>query len=407
MSGSTSGLSSVPHHPPPGTEVSVLLVEELTALFMGCSHHAWFSPPRRQIMRTLLPLFILSACSSPTPPALPVDAPTGEARLLPTLRLEAEANVPELRDLKRGGQVAVTPQGALVFVSAGEFGLRVRHRDGRTLAFGRTGQGPEEVATVILLQATDSAVSYRDPSQQRVVQFGLDGTFLGSVKVSLPYVHMNATAPADSGRVVFAWGPAERTPKVRRVDPRTGATTAVDVAADSFARLWTFREGEEHQAMEPPIPGTWYGGFLLAERNSYTVAFYTWVGERVGIYQQAGGLTNQTQPEAVDSFAAELERMGRQLSPQARERMLNKSQPWFSSSPRIDALGRTWFLVDRKGRAELDVFLGPVLLGNIPLPSCSQPGPRLDLAGRWLAVICAPTDPASDEDAVVQLYEIQ
>lgn len=357
-------------------------------------------------MRTLLPLLLLSACGSPTPPAPPMDAPTGEARLLPTLRLEAEANVPELRDLKRGGQVAVTPQGALVFVSAGEFGLRVRHLDGRTLAFGRTGQGPEEVAAVILLQATDSMVSYRDPSQQRVVQFGLDGTFQSSVKVSLPYVHMNATAPADSGRVVFAWGPMERVPQVLRLDPRTGATTTVDLAADSFARHWTFREHEEHTGMEPPIPGTWYGGFLLAERNSYTVAFYTWAGERVGFYQQAGGLTNKTQPEMVDSFAAELERMGRQLSPQARERMLNKSQPWFSSSPRMDTLGRTWFLVDRQGRAELDVFLGPVLLGSIPL-ACTQPGPRLDLAGRWLAVICAPTDPASDEDAVVQLYEIQ
>ena len=355
-------------------------------------------------MRPLIPLLLLAACHAPKAPPIPAEAPTGAARELPTLRFEAEANVPDLQDLRLNSQIVVTPQGALVFESRDALVLRVRHRDGRTLAFGHQGQGPGEVASPRFLYATDSTLVYRDLAQERIVRFGLDGTPRSSERVRLPYV--NASAPIrDEEQVLFAWGQAERNRRVLRVDTRTGGVAAIDMATDSFARHWTY-SGREHGEPLPPLPGTWYGGFLLADREAYAVAFYTWAGERVGLYQQPGDSLNLPSQAQVDALVADLARAGRHLSPVQRADLLKKPQPWFTSSPRQDAEGRTWFLIDRGGRPEFDVFLGPNFLGSLAM-SCLKPGLNWDLAGRWLAIICLPSDPDSEMDAMVRLYEIQ
>lgn len=351
-------------------------------------------------MRYLIPVFLLTACTTPPPPDVPEEVPIGAAQGLPTLRLEAEVNVPELEDLSRFSQVAVSAQGSLLFANQQESQvLRVRHLDGSTLAFGPKGEGPGEVNEAMFLFVNDTAVVFRDPSQSRISWFGLDGRPLKSARVRMPGV--NTSASAGEGQVVFGWG-AGSSREVVRIDASTGATSAIDLSADSLVVAQWGGPGRQVR----PTPGPWYGGFLLADARSYTIGFYDWDGNRVAVYQQPGDRPNLPTAEEVERQARNLQLSGSPMSPGRRSQLLNREQPWFANTIRQDGAGRTWVVATRFGRSEADVFLGPTFLGSLPLP-CEALGPRWDLAGSWLAVICEPDDPGSTADAVVKLFEIQ
>lgn len=361
-------------------------------------------PKGDKVRRHDLVLLLLTACAAPPPPpSVPADAPAGAARQLPTLRLEAEVNVPDLDNLSRYSQVAVSPQGALVFANHQEAQvLRLRHRDGTALAFGSKGQGPGEVNDASFLFVTDSAVVFRDPTQGRLVWFGLDGRPIRSERARTPTV--NSSAPIGGSQVLFAWGPIDPR-QVVRIDTRNGATSAIDLASDSFASAhWGGSISELRQ--NRPVPGTWYGGFLLADQRTYTLGFYDWEGVLVEVYQQPGDRPNLPSAEEVERQVANRELTGRPLSPGKKASLEKTQQPWFANSIRQDGVGRTWLLATRFGRVEADVFLGPAFFGSLSLP-CEGVGPRWDLTGTWLAIICEPDDPDSAADALVKLFEIQ
>jgi hypothetical protein len=143
----------------------------------------------------------------------------------------------------------------------------------------------------------------------------------------------------------------------------------------------------------------------VASRRSYEVAFYDTTGVMVGVARPERG-ENRLGPDGIAALERNLATLGRALSPARRSALMNQPQPWIRARIRQDAAGRTWTLGQHGDSAFFDVFAGPSRLGRIPIP-CPGLGSRWDLSGSWLAVICAPEDPASTVDAQVQIFRVE
>jgi hypothetical protein len=150
--------------------------------------------------------------------------------------------------------------------------------------------------------------------------------------------------------------------------------------------------------------GAWPGGIVVAQRNTYEVAFYDNVGMLVGIIRPEHEV-NVLGPEGIATLEQNLAALGKHLSPAKRSTLAEDQQPWIRPRIRSDLVGRTWVLGQRGDAPFFDIFAGPHYLGRIPL-ACPVMGSRWDLSGQWIAVICAPDDTASGFDSQVRIFKI-
>lgn len=319
---------------------------------------------------------------------------------LPSLRFDLSANNPMTGDVNRYSTVVIGPAGQLLFTSPREEKvLTLRMRSGRFLNFGPRGDGPGEIRDPLGYRVADSFVVVLDRANQRLSRWSHDGRLMDQRSVNIPI--SPEFVPLNGNRWLLPGAIRDRV-RVVVLDGTTGAVSEINLAADSFvAAHW----GNPRLAAEnPPALGTWYGGFVLGDRMSYALGFFDWHGVRIGVVDQNAG-RNQPGAQAVARVAAERERTGRPLSPAATDAVARNPQPWFSRRIREDGFGRTWLIGESNDSAYADVYSGPRFLGRLVLP-CLEIGPRWDLQGEWLAVICSPDDPAATMDATVKLFHI-
>lgn len=327
--------------------------------------------------------------------------PPPEAMHLPSLQLTRTTNNPAYADVVRYSTIAVGPSGQLLFTSPREAQtITVLSPDGRSTSFGARGDGPGEIRDPQVYQLTDSTATILDRANSRLSRWSLDGGVLDEQRINLPPLSPVVTPIADDRWLVSTT--ANTGIRLTILHRDGGRLEDIDVSADSFVRL---RWSDPRQVGEnPPALGVWPNGFILADTRTYSLGFFDWRATRLAVVEQDSG-ENHLGPEAADRLVAELALTGRRLSPAARSRLVSQARPWFSRTIRHDRFGRTWLVGEIGNSAYADVYALTERLGRLMIP-CTAIGPRWDLNGDWLAVICEPDDPDAVDDAVVKLFRI-
>jgi hypothetical protein len=291
-----------------------------------------------------------------------------------------------------GRLVAPTPNGLAPMVS--------KPHGGAGAGFGVTGEGPGEFRLPLVYGVSLTRIIVFDRATQRLSEWGTDGRLISERPVRAP---MTPNVAPLVGRGWLLPEPTRDGLRLLVLDSTTGRLSEVIPPQDSFlAAHW--RDSRAVTANLPGV-GTWPGGFVIAQRMTYEMAFYDRDGVLQGVVQPEKG-PNLLGAREVASLEADLAAVGRHLSPARRRDLLAQAQPWIRQRIRMDSEGRTWALAQRGDTPFFDVFAGPRYLGRVNL-ACPSMGSRWDLNGRWLAVVCAPSDPRSDSESEVRTFHIR
>lgn len=136
---------------------------------------------------TLLPW--LSGCTDSQDGAIPQATPEVEIETLPPLE-----EVSAIRDL------ALTSSGSIWILNSAAPRILLQDRAGRlVIAFGRTGEGPEDLGfPAAIVEASDASVTVHDRGRNALRTFGLDGVEL----VSTPREGVRTLVPSDLDQIL-------------------------------------------------------------------------------------------------------------------------------------------------------------------------------------------------------------
>lgn len=297
-------------------------------------------------------------------------------------------------------EIAIGPTGLLAVPTPyGQAPMVSRPLDGPAIPFGTAGEGPGEFRLPLVYEVTDSTIVIFDRSTSRLSVWTTSGQLGQERGIRAPVVSNVAPWPGRGWLMVEAGSAGLR---LFVLDNTSSRARDITPPQDSFLR--THWRNARLVSTNPPALGSWPGGVVLAQRNTYEVAFFDQAGRLAGIARPERE-ANVLGPEGVAALERNLAALGRPLSPARRATLLSEAQPWIRSRIRSDSAGRTWTLGQRGDSSFFDVFAGPSYLGRIPL-TCPEMGSRWDLSGQWLAVICAPDDPESGLDSQVRIFRI-
>lgn len=360
----------------------------------------------------VLPVLICSGClgrdrlanATEPPPSLTTAMP----RLVPVLTTTTIDASPS----SVYAAIRVGPQGDLLLsgqTADGEL-LRLVDSTGRVRhAFGRLGEGPGEVRSPVPIGVTDSSVLAFDLRTLRVSEWDTAGRFLETHRTGTTVIP-ELEVP---GRGWIAAGDDEGSSPV--LLDRVHWTPKHLLAHDDSAYRALRPPRGDAAAVMPPVLGAWSGGFVVGNGASYRLALYDWHGTLRHLLtrdlppnlpsagyldHQAAMLATSVGPRGQRPSPADLARLRSSRARQPRE--------WFNhvSPIGMDGRGRIWIAGPEGDSAFVDVFNAEQFLGRIHLP-CADFNYRWSMQGSWLAMVCAPDDPAFAGDAVVKLFRLE
>jgi hypothetical protein len=163
------------------------------------------------------------------------------------------------------------------------------------------------------------------------------------------------------------------------------------------------------------VVGLWPGGFFAADGFKYRLALYSWDGTLQAI------LARDLPPSLLSAARVEQElkqnltilesRRGKFAAADVqrlRDEAARRVRPYFrhnTLSTGLDSQGRIWIVGLEADSGYADLFNSNRFLGRLHLP-CPGFDAGWSLKGTWLALACAPADPAFDGDAVFKVFRI-
>jgi hypothetical protein len=198
------------------------------------------------------------------------------------------------------------------------------------------------------------------------------------------------------------------------IDLRAGGTSVPIGTGDSLYRaLFAGPADPTIRSPASPVVGAWRDGLVIGDGTRFVFGLYDASG--VPRYLVQLDLPPRRRGAAeVDRLLSAAEAAGMITGGSAglaaeRQRLTSETVPWvpIQSHPRHDDAGRLWilrFAADDGVAAEL--FQGEEHLGTLRF-GCDGFGGEWALSGSLLALVCAPDDPLSTDDAVIQFYRIR
>jgi len=304
--------------------------------------------------------------------------------------------------------IAADARGGLYFLGQTVEDSWLTHLDstGRLInRFGREGAGPGELSGggILFATGTDSVVVV-DSRRGTVVVFDRDGDFLGETPLAAPIFPL-----AIAEGALYAFDPMEvmrgGAPRVIRIPLGAGDRLVTTTVLDTSSSV--FRSSVVQSApagRPPPIPAfsTVAGWTAIADGASGRVAVvgrdtaYEFVlpfeSYRRGPIEEAqlrAGLTAAAEPTRGDDGKPEPvdPAIEARLDTLSRERLPFVAWPGLI----VGAGGRIVTVAGRNDSTMVDVFDGSRHIAHFAV-DCYQPGKRVSLNGRWLALQCAPMD---------------
>lgn len=302
----------------------------------------------------------------------------------------------------RGGEVLAlpaTPDDGVLAVIADRAAPRY---------YAAPGAGPGEIRLPQPLAVDDTMVLVFDAATRRLMSFerasGVARRELRLRGTSIPYLRGAAgqliATRLDRGVLI---------PSI--IDIATGRERDPVPPGDTAAiGLFAGEEDLPGYAGNIAVIGRWQGGTLVANGMHYRMVLYDDEG------RVAGRIDRGLAPRTLSRREVEREisrlggtPMGRSSArlEAIRQRLEREPRPWFThlSAPRDDAHGRLWVIVEHGDSTVADVYADQRLLGSLRLDCPGYEG-RWDLAGEWLVMLCAPSDPESLEDVEIRRWHI-
>jgi hypothetical protein len=353
-----------------------------------------------------------SACAALASTAVACRSDTSAAILQPTHRMPALEHHP-VHDphvagstlsavaAGRGGEVLAlpaTPDDGVLAVIADRTAPRY---------YAAPGAGPGEIRLPLPLAVDDTMVLVFDAATRRLMTFdrasGVARRELRLRGTSIPYLRGAAgqliATRLDRGVLI---------PSI--IDLATGRERDPVPPGDTAAIGLFAGEEDEPAYGNIAVIGRWRGGTLVANGMHYRMVLYDDEG------RVAGRIDRGFAPRTLSRREVEREisrlggtPMGRSSArlEAIRQRLEREPRPWFThlSAPRDDGHGRLWVIVEHGDSTVADVYADQRLLGSLRLDCPGYEG-RWDLAGEWLVMLCAPSDPESLEDAEIRRWRI-
>lgn len=274
--------------------------------------------------------------------------------------------------------------------------------------YGAPGEGPGELRIAQPLIVDDTAVVGYDLGTRRIIVFDRAS---GAVRREL--------RPRD--RVVPYYRGSAGTLVATRLDRGITLPALIDLATGRVREgvppsdtagiaLFAGEADLPGHASNIAVIGRWHGGTLLANGMHYRIVLYDDEGRVVGRIDRGFA------PRTLSRHEVEREisrlggtPMGRSSArlDAIRQRIEREPRQWFThlSAPRDDGQGRLWVVVEHGDSTVADVYADEQLLGSLRLDCPGYEG-RWDLAGEWLVMLCAPSDPESLEDVEIRRWRI-
>jgi hypothetical protein len=280
--------------------------------------------------------------------------------------------------------------------------------------FGRIGDGPGEMRGGGLTDVSDSAIIIDDESHGRLDRFALDGRLLESVRTDQPLISRVAASSREVLALVagkegeFPGIASIATGSVRQLVPSTDSFMAV-----AFAGSRTFANGSV-TSFKVPVLGRWPGGFIVADGWEYRLALYDWNARLRRVLGRDLDRPRLSDARVARVLAEELpfaSRRGRLTGADTgklRAEIAARRQPYFPHARLalgLDGQGRIWVVGIEADSAFADIFNQERFVGRIGLP-CPGFSGGWSLNDSWLALACAPNDPAFDGDAIFKVFRI-
>lgn len=325
--------------------------------------------------------------------------------------LVALAPVTGIDGLSPRSRIAIDGEGSWLFAAPrlSQSALVLVEPDGRQQPIGGVGEGPGEARFAVPMRLVGDSVVGFDLATRRLIVWGRDGRFVESHEAgrdALPLLW-----PLGEHLLAMRSGPGGRIPVL--VDPTSGESMAPISVDDSLYRA-LFAAGSSVSARPATaVLGTWRGGVVIGDGARFTF----------GLYQADGRLHTVIDRDLPDRHRspAEVERLltaardagmitgGEAGVAAERRRLAEEPVPWVSgpSHPRSDGDGRLWILraTDADSVVAAEIFADGIHLGTVAL-SCPGFAGEWALAADRLALVCAPLDEASPDDAELRRYRI-
>jgi hypothetical protein len=193
-------------------------------------------------------------------------------------------------------------------------------------------------------------------------------------------------------------------------DPETGRRRSPIAVDDSAFQLLLPAATDD---ILLPVFGYWSGGIVVGDGVRFRFGLFDDGGHRVGLISLDLPARHRSAAAVEREFASltdagVIPRGDPAVARAVRDRLAREVIPWVghSSSPRADERGRLWIVRGTAADSVVaELFVGTTHLGSLAVPCLDYRG-AWALAPGWFGVVCAPTDPTSDQDAVLRRFRV-
>lgn len=263
---------------------------------------------------------------------------------------------------------------------------------GPVIRFALSGAGPGEARNAFPVAFIGEQVLAFDPALARISWWRSDGTFIRSATMPTPALPVNTaigllglrlSAPTKVAVARIVVSPSGEAELQALVDPNNPFLTSV---------LGVSTPTEPHYY---PVLGSWGGGFIIADPNTYRLALLDGNGRQVRVLSRdlprpvlSEERLNRQTSETLEmmSRTPQAARMSRS---QVRQSLGNRRQPFFSTTSPIglDSRNRIWVFGQEGDSGFADVFSEREFIARISLP-CPGFESRATVNATWVAVLC-------------------
>ncbi len=264
------------------------------------------------------------------------------------------------------------------------------------------GEGPGEARMAMPLDLSDTSLMAFDLATHRMTEWDSSGRMLRTT-AALPRTPLALVGP-DSW---LGWEPDQPRYGVVLLDAEGHSREVLDHGEAAYVEM--FPAVRDPRMIVPPTLGTWQGGFVVANGAKYVLALYDWNGGYVRTLRRELPENHYSEKQADAELGALAGRPGQRTDNQElrRAEVMARVRPWFThvTPLGLDAAGRIWVVGQQGDTTFADVFTAAQFVGRVVLPCDGFQG-RWAMRGNWLALVCAPDDPAAAVDAVVKRWRV-
>ncbi|MEP6591021.1 MAG: hypothetical protein ABJC19_07545 [Gemmatimonadota bacterium] len=343
---------------------------------------------------------LLTGCAAQSAPP----TPTSTTARLPTLTALVSSGALEAAPHSRNAPIRLGENGSVLLSDpSATLQLRVVDTLGRVRwQAAPRGEGPGEARMAMPLELTDSSLLAFDLATHRLSEWDSAGTLLRTT----PALPRTPLARLGDHRWL-GWEPDQPRFGVVEVDAEGHTRPVLDHADAELVAL--FPAVADARMIVPPALGKWRGGVLVGNGKSYTLALYDSGGRHVRTLHRVLPPNRRSAAQVDAELGALAGRPGARSEHQEarRAQLAAEVRPWFThvTPLGLDEAGRIWVVGQQGDTTFADVFTDDAFIGRILLPCAGFEG-RWALRGHWLALVCAPDDPAFAGDAVVKRWRV-